>query len=232
MSLTPSSRRQGASATSLSHNAGQLLGDPPAPDELDPLIEEWPAGRGIVRCHSSEYGATEFNPTRSAGRFRPFTVNRRTISTLYGAKNLEGALSETVFHDVPVAGPSRQILISSLIPWLQSMIAPTRPLRLADLRGFGLGRIGTTRAALIDSPASEYLTTAQWAKALYECPQQPDGILWTSRQYDRAATLILFGRRVPRRELRVIEPPRPLAIGEGLEDVRASAEAAGILIVE
>jgi hypothetical protein len=154
------------------------------------------------------------------------------MPTLYGAESFEGALSETIFHDVPVAGPSRQILISSLTPWLRSTIAPTRPLRLADLRGFGLARLGTTRAALIDSPAREYPATAQWAKALYECPQQPDGILWISRQYDRSAAFILFGRRVPRRELRVIEPPRPLAIGAGLEDVLASAEAAGILIVE
>jgi RES domain len=232
MSLTPSLRRQGASATNLSHSAGELLDVPPAPAELDPLIMQWPAGSGMVRCHASEYGATEFNPRRSAGRFRPFVVNRRTMPTLYGAESFEGALSETVFHDVPVTGPGRQILISSLTSFLQSTIAPTRPLRLADLRGFGLRRIGTTRAALIDSPASEYPATAQWAKALYECPQQPDGIIWTSRQYDRAAALILFGRRVSRRELRVIDPPRPLAIGQGVEDVRASAEAAGILIIE
>lgn len=226
------SRRQGANATNLSHSAEEVLGDPPAPEELDPLIEEWSAEQSIIRCHISEYGATEFNPTRSAGRFRPFTAKRKTVPTLYGAESLEGALSETVFHDVPVTGAGRQILISSLTSFLQSTIVPTRPLRLADLRGFGLGRLGTTRAALIDSPARNYPATAKWAKALYECPQQPDGLIWISRQYDRAAALILFGRRVSRSELRVIEPPSPLAIGAGLEDVRASAEAAGILIVE
>jgi hypothetical protein len=206
--------------------------DPPVPEALDPLIEEWPAGREIVRCHSSEYGATEFNATRGPGRFRPVTVNRRTVPTLYGADGFEGTLSETIFHDVPVVGPDRQILISSLLPWLQSTIAATRILRLVDLRGFGLGRIGASRATLIDSPASEYATTARWAQALYEASSEPDGLLWTSRQYDRQAALMLFGRRVARRELRIIWPPRPLAIGAGLDSVRAAAETAGILIVE
>jgi hypothetical protein len=208
------------------------LRDPPAPEELDPVVEEWPDGREIIRCHSSEFGATEFNATRGPGRFRPFTVNRRTVPTLYGAEDIEAALSETVFHDVPVSGPGRQILASYLLPFLQSTIAPTRPLRLVALRGFGLGRIGITRSALIDSPATSYESTARWAQALYECPQQPDGLLWTSRQYDRSAALILFGRRVARRELRVVGSPRPLAIGEGLDAVRAAAEAAAILIVE
>jgi hypothetical protein len=208
------------------------LGDPPAPGELDPLIEEWPAGREIIRCHSSDYGATEFNPSRRPGRFRPFTVTRRTVPTLYGAEDIDAALSETMFHDVPVSGSGRQILVSSLLPWLQSTIAPTRQLRLVDLRGFGLRRIGTTRASMIDSPATSYEATARWARALHECPRLPDGLLWICRQYDLSAALILFGRRVSRHELRVVQPPRPLAIGPGLDSVRAAAESAGILIVE
>jgi RES domain len=208
------------------------LPEPPAPEELDPLIGEWAAGRDIVRCHSSAYGATEFNASRGPGRFRPFTVNRRTVPTLYGAEGLEAALSETIFHDVPVGGFDRQILISSLLPWLRSTLAPTRTLRLVDLRELGLGHIGATRATLIESPASQYATTARWAHALYLAPSEPDGLLWRSRQYDRQAALMLFGGRVTRRELRVVRPPGPLAIGEGLEAVRAAAEAAGILIVE
>jgi hypothetical protein len=169
---------------------------------------------------------------RSDGRFRPFTSTRRTVPTLYGADDFDGALSETVFHDVPVRGPERAVLTSSLLPWLHSAIAPRRALRLADLRGYGLGRIGLNRAQLIESPASAYVWTARWAQALYQCPAAPDGLLWISRQYDRAAALILFARRVHRRDLRVVEPPRPLAVGEGLEAVREAAERARILLVE
>jgi hypothetical protein len=213
-------------------SASAAVPDPPAPEELDPLIEEWAAGRPLVRCHSSEFGATEFNTSRSSGRFRPFTVNRRTMPTLYGAEDFPAALSETVFHDVPIAGPGRAILQSSLTPWLSSTIAPRRTLRLADLRGHGLGRLGVTRLQLIESPASEYPATTAWSLALYQCPRTPDGILWTSRQYDRSAALILFGRRVRRRDLEVVQPPRPLAFGNGLEDVRAAAEQAAILIIE
>lgn len=222
--------RREESAASLSRRG--KLPEPLPPDDLDPLIEEWPAERQIVRCHSSAFGATEFNATRSPGRFRPFTARGRTVPTLYGAEGLEAALSETIFHDVPVAGPGRQILISSLLPWLRSTIASTRPLRLVDLRGFGLRRVGATRSGLIDSPASHYAATTRWAQALHQARYGPDGLLWTSRQYDRQAALILFGGRVARRELRVIEPPRPLALGDGLDAVRAAAEAVGILIIE
>jgi len=154
------------------------------------------------------------------------------VPTLYGAENFQAALSETVFHDVPISGPGREILISSLIPWLFSTIAPRRGLRLVDLRGYGLRRLELRRADLIETPASEYPALAPWGAAFYNCPEAPDGIIWISRQYDRSAALMLFGGRVPRRDLEVVAPPLPLAVGRGLDDVRDAAEAAGILIVE
>lgn len=154
------------------------------------------------------------------------------MPTLYGAEDFQAALSETIFHDVPISGSGRHVLISSLIPWLFSAIAVLRPLRLVDLRGHGLRRLELRRADLIDSPASEYPALARWGAAFYDCPEEPDGIIWMSRQYDRSAALMLFGGRVSRRDLEVVEPPLPLGFGRGLEDVRDAAEAAGILIVE
>ena len=217
------------SATSSSHSQ---VPEPPPAEELDPLIEEWSVGRAIGRCNPSEFGATEFNASRSAGRFRPFTSRRRTVPTLYGAEDFDAALSETVFHDVPISGPGREVLISSLIPWLFSTIASRRTLRLVDLRGHGLRRLKIRRADLIETPAREYPALARWGKAFHACRQAPDGIIWMSRQYDRSAALMLFGGRVSRRDLEVVDPPLPLAVGKGLEDVRDAAEAAGILVVE
>jgi RES domain len=217
---------------SVTSSSPSRVPEPPPADELDPLVEEWEPGRPIGRCHSSVYRATEFNATRSAGRFRPFTSARRTVPTLYGAEDFQAALSETVFQDVPVSGPGREVLISSLRPWLFSTIAARRVLRLVDLRGHGLRRLQLRRGDLINTPASDYPALARWGAAFYACPQAPDGIIWVSRQYDRSAALMLFGRRVSRRDLEVIDPPLPLAFGKGLEDVRDAAESAGILIVE
>jgi hypothetical protein len=113
-----------------------------------------------------------------------------------------------------------------------STLAARRTLRLASLHGHGLRRIHATRSQLIESPASEYALLARWGQALHDCPAQPDGIVWRSRHYDDAYAFVLYGDRVERRDLRVVEPPLPPAVGRGLDRVLELAELAGITIVE
>jgi hypothetical protein len=95
-----------------------------------------------------------------------------------------------------------------------------------------LRRVGATRAELIDSGADQYPALASWGQALHDCPAAPDGIVWRSRHYDDSYVFVLFGDRVPRRELQIVEPPLPLAVGRGLERVMELAEQAGITILE
>ena len=206
------------------------LPPPPDPGVLDPLAHEWPAGLALVRCHSSAYGATEFNPGRGSGRFHPFAgAAGATVPTLYGSDSFDGALSETVFHDVPVAGPARRVLAAVLVPVVVSTLAPRRTLRLARLFGYGLGRLGLTRAGLVETP--DHSRPWPWAAALHAPGGRFDGLAWVSRQYDRALAVVLFGDRVGRDELEVVEPPLPLAAGPGFERVQEAAEAAGITVV-
>ena len=214
--------------------AERWLPAPPDPSTLVPAVLVWRAGTALVRCHRSTYGATELN-TRSdvSQRFRPFAAGGRTVPTLSGSELLAGALSETLFHDVPVTGPARRIRISRLLEWLGSTIAPRRDLRLADLRDASLGALGLTREHLIESPALAYPETAEWARALFHSPAAADGLVWNARQRREKLAMILFGRgRVARSDLEVVEPPLPLAIGRGLELVLEAAERAGITIVE
>lgn len=204
------------------------LPDPPDPSTLDPLLETWARGGRIVRCHRSVFGATEFNPGFGRGRFHPFG----DVPTLYGAGSLDGALSETVFHDVPIRGASRCILRSSLKTMLVSVLAPRRDLQLVQLHGYGLRRLGTSRAELVESGADQYGQTARWAEALHDCGDGIDGLVWVSRQHDTSLALVLFGDRVRRADLEVIEPPLPLYLGAGFEEVQRAAEQAEITVAE
>ena len=196
------------------------------------MVTEWVAGRRIVRCHNIRHGPTEFNRTASPGRFRPVRRRGRIVGTLYGSEDLAGALSETVLHDLPVGQGERFLRLQVLAPMVASTLSPRRVLRLASLHGRGLRRLGATRAQLIDSEADRYPALAVWGQALHDCSTEPDGLLWRSRHYDNAYALLLFADRVRRRELEVIEPPLPLAVGRGLERLMELAERAGITLVE
>ena len=196
-----------------------------------PNIETWEAGRPIVRVHSSTFGATEFNPGAGQGRFHPLAHAGDPIPTLYGSGTIDGALSETIFHNIPVAGPSKHIRMSALLPMVVSTIAPLRPLRLIQLRGPGLRKLELERRQLIDSEADQYPVTRAWCARLYAAAPDCDGLLWMSRQDDRSEAVMLFGTRVRREELQVIAPPLPLhPPGAGWIEVLRAAEAAGICV--
>jgi hypothetical protein len=204
----------------------------PDPDRLDPLVEEWKRGTPIIRCHNVQFGATEFNPGLGRGRFHPFSDPAgQTVATLYGASSIEGALSETVFHDVPVRGPARRIRASSLLPLVISTVVAKRTLRLVQLHANGLRRLQVSRAELIDGGSRKYAATALWARALHRCREDLDGLVWISRLHDTSRALVLFGDRVPRACLEVVESPLLLSSGRGLRKVRQVAEESDITIV-
>lgn len=193
----------------------------------------WERGKPILRCHDVRFGASELNPGVGRGRFHPLRdLDGRPVPTLYAADSLDGAFSETIFHEVPTRGPEKTIRRLSLLPTLLSTLAVERDLTLAQLHGYGLSRIGVTRSELIEVGSDHYGETVAWARALHACDRRIDGLVWVSRQHDDAYALVLFGDRVARRELVVVEPPLPLYQGPGYQAVQSAAERAGIKIVE
>lgn len=204
---------------------------PRPPSRLDPRLEPWPAGRTIVRCQAPRHQEREFNDTTHLARFRPFVSAGEVVPTLYGASDLWGALSETVFHDVPVRGPARRVLRAAVERWVWCEIAPTRDLTLVALHGTGLRRIGVRHGDLIESDAARYADTVAWADALHDAPAAGDGLCWRSRQHNDSLALMLFGTRVRERDLTVVTPAESLAWGRGGAAVYAFAEAADITIV-
>jgi RES domain len=204
---------------------------PPPSFDRRPLIELWLDP--IVRVHHSRFGPAEFNPGRGpGGRFDPLhDRNGEVVPTLYGASTLSGAISESIFRKVPVRG-ERTLAADTLMPLQASTLQASRALRLIDLRGFGLQRLGVSRRELIDSDADSYPGTRAWAAALYGAVENADGMIWMARQHDLSAAVLLFGTRVGQSELEIIEPPRPLARGGSLDAmVIIAAEIAGIAIV-
>jgi hypothetical protein len=189
------------------------------------------------RCHSPAYGATMFNPgDRGRGRFHPFDGKHGgRVSTLYAADTLSGALSETLFHNVPRTGVGstlRTIRRGRLADYCRSLLRCRRPLRLIGLHGAAIGHLPITEAALIHSPASRYAETVRWARALYLASPEADGLVWRSRQDSDSFAVVLFGGRLQASDLVVdsAHNGEPLPLPPVDVDVYAAANAAGITI--
>lgn len=103
-----------------------------------------------------------------------------------------------------------------------------------DLTSNGLSRLGVGRTELVESSARAYPATAAWARALHDSEEEPEGLLWVSRQQDTSTAVVLFGDRVARDDLEVAPEswPMPLLVHEGYDAVALIAAAAGITVTE
>jgi hypothetical protein len=106
-----------------------------------------------------------------------------------------------------------------------------RKLLLADLTGFGLSRLGLTRADLLESGPNRYGETAEFAEKVHQNRHDVvDGIFWISRQFDLGRCIVLFGDRVTAMDLSVVNPPLPIDSGKGWEQINEIADKANITI--
>ncbi|MGH3634309.1 MAG: RES family NAD+ phosphorylase [Mycobacterium sp.] len=193
----------------------------------------WPAKHPIIRCHNSALGATEFNTSNDSRRFRPVTSQSAVVPTLYGADLVEGALSESVFHDVPLRGPGRRVQRKALVPMIRSTVIPQRDLRLVQLHGTGLKKLGVTHGELIETSARQYPRTAAWGQAFYDHDDY-DGLVWRSRQFNDSYAVMLWGDRVKRRkDIDVDDANAPLSLylGAGFDEVQQLADDWFITVV-
>lgn len=209
------------------------LAPPPNPADLDPLVIEFAAGTPVVRVHPATRSADVFNPGLGPpSRFAPLhRVDGSPIPTLYAATTVAGAVSESVFHDIPYRGRGKRILAGRLTGLALSTVIVMEPIRLAMLAGLGLRRLGVRRRDLIESGPGSYGLTAAWSLALHSCPAAPSGLLWTSRQDDTASAMLLFGDRLAETALLVASDPVPLDRGPGLALVDDAATLAAITVV-
>lgn len=213
---------------------------PPGAEDTDPLIRTYDAGTRLVGVRSvlrDGHAFTDFSrgAPLTPGRFSPFVPDgeEQHVAVLCSAEDLEGAISETVFHDVPVRG-DKSVPRRRLQDTVATTVEVQRTLTLVHLTSSGLSRLGVARTELIESGPRVYPTTAAWARALHACPSAPDGLLWVSRQRDTSICVVLFGGRVGQEDVQPAAAlaPMPLYDGAGYERVAHVADQAGITLTE
>ncbi|WGX94338.1 RES family NAD+ phosphorylase [Nocardioides sp. L-11A] len=166
---------------------------PAPPDVFDPAVARVEAGERLYRVHSNTRGALEFNPgVGSPTRFAFFEDEAGgTVPVLYAAAAQDGAVAETLLHDVPIGGGL--LGYDDYASKVMSRIVVSRRLRLAMLHGLGLRRLRVTADQVTSSPASRYAGTVAWARAAHEAGL--DGLVWMSRQCNDARAYVFFGDR-------------------------------------
>ena len=153
----------------------------------------------------------------------------------YGAGDQGGAISESVFHDVPFDALDPRVLRVSFASRLLSPVRTTHPLDLIDLTSEGLRRLRLTRAELIESNAAQHGWTCERGAELRAAAPWAQGLVWVARQHDRSLAYVLFGGRIPAGSLEDdidAGGPIPLGAGVGLELVEDLANRCGITIAE
>ncbi|WP_300676058.1 RES domain-containing protein [Nocardioides sp.] len=163
------------------------------PEPFIPEIDTLPAGTALYRVHSSRFAPHQFNPGLGApSRFAFFPDQHGVpVPVLYAAAAENGAVAETLLHDVPLAGG--YLDYDTYASTVMSRLTLTRPLRLAALHGLGLRRLHASADEVTSTPASRYGETVAWAHAAHAAGL--DGVAWMSRQCIDVLAYVFFGDR-------------------------------------
>ncbi len=204
---------------------------PAPPASLDCNIYTLQAGTVIHRIHDKRFGPTDFNPGLGSSRFAPFQIGGTPIPTAYAGTTRDCAIFESIFHDIEPDAPFKSVYWSQLEQLADTELRLERDIPLAALFSADLLKWKVARADLIDTPKSTYAETRAWPPAIHAAKQSPHGMAWTSRKFDEAAALMLFGDRVPAHELTVLRSARVTLDRDTLEAVHALALRAGIDII-
>jgi RES domain len=159
--------------------------DPPA--SFNVLIRKV---RGTwLRIHSSRHGAIFFGRKLTPGDNR-FDAPAGEFGVLYVGRDAHCAFVETFLHKTGV----RLVTTTELSQRTLSVVEARRPLRLVDLCGEGLARMGADASL---TSATDYALTQRWSKALHEHPRKPDGILYRARHDPSRFAAAVFERVQP-----------------------------------
>lgn len=167
--------------------------------------------------------ALDFNAGWGSTRFAPLRqADGSPVHTWYAASTPEGALMESLLHDVPLMPPGL-LELDQLAHWHLATVELPEPLAAVSLHTRDLPRLGLDRAGLIDSLPVAYPATRAWAQAAFnQCPAA-QGLTWSARRDDAARCVMLFGQRLGA-PLRLLAD-EPLALGPRRAEVLALARS-------
>lgn len=150
-------------------------------------MDEHPKASPLFRVYHAAWGPIFFGPGPGKPPAFRFDSAKGAFGVLYASPSADGALVETLLRR-----PARRFVDgpAEITPRLLSILEADHPLRLVRAWGDGLSRLGTT-AALSTGP---YTSSQVWADALFEHPDQPDGIAFASRHNNQEICVALFER--------------------------------------
>jgi hypothetical protein len=158
---------------------------PRAPfDAVHLLIRTFPASRAWFRIHRAVHAALYFGKA-SVNRF---DAPRGQFGVLYVGADAHCAFIETFGHATGTLSVSEAELRMREL----STVHAKRDLRLVDLRGEGLARMGADAEL---TSGTDYALSQRWALAIHDHKRKPDGIAYRAR-HDPARTSIAMFERV------------------------------------
>ena len=110
------------------------------------------------------------------------------FGVLYAALDEHGSFIETFGLDR--LGSGGVVTARALAQRGLARVVSSRPLRLVDLTGGGLARVGADARLC----SGEHRVARQWSRALWAHPSQPDGLLYPARHDPSRPCLALFDR--------------------------------------
>lgn len=128
-------------------------------------------------------GGNRFDAPADADGRRPFGV-------LYVGRDAHSAFIETFGHDTG----KNLVEVARLAQRGIARVTFDRPLRLVDLRGDGLARLGADNAL---AAGPDYAVAQAWAGALHDHPRKPDGVMYRSRHDPSRSCAALFEHVAP-----------------------------------
>jgi len=161
--------------------------DPPATGLPAALpISTFAPGEGWRRIHRTADRPVFFGPRSGQPPIHRFDAPGGEYRVLYLGRSLEAAFVETLLRNpaIPVV-ERRAVELRSA-----SVLTSLRTLRLVDLTGAGLSRIGADARIA----AGPYAVSGRWALALWRHSDAPDGLLYRSRHNPDHLCAAVFDR--------------------------------------
>ena len=159
---------------------------PEAFDSAQLLIRKFPARTAWFRVHRAIHEPIHFGRSRA----NRFDAPAGEFGVLYVSGDAHGAFIETFGHATGTLSVSEAELRAREL----SLVRASRELRLVDLRGEGLARMGADSQL---TGGTDYGLAQRWALAIHEHRRRPDGILYRARHDPARTSVALFERVRP-----------------------------------
>ncbi len=153
----------------------------------EPQLIHLKQGSLIERIFAAAHNPVHFDRSRNGRLNAPDA----SYGVLYAAQEIRGAFAETFLRV-----PGRRLIPLDLVAAkARAQLKLTRDLRLVQLAGFGLARMGAT--AEVTHGGLPYDAPQAWSKALRDHPDRPDGVAYMARHDDEAICYALFDHAPP-----------------------------------